>query len=64
MKTLSESLVLVTPTNVEEMKRYKRQQAAEAGQLAAAAAIKIVEHKVVLRQEEKEPEENLDEWFV
>ena len=64
MKTLSESLVLVTPANVEAMRRYKQQQAAEAGQLVAAAATKIVEHKVALRQEEKEPEENLDEWFI
>ena len=64
LKVLSESLTLVNPANVDAMQRYKRQQAAKAGQLTAAAAVKIVEHKVALRQEEKEPEKNLDEWFV
>jgi len=64
LKVLSKSLCLVTPTNVEKMKQYKRQQSAAAGQLAAAAAIEIVEKPVSIRENiDEEQEENLDEWF-
>ena len=64
LKVLSKSLCLVTPTNVEKMKQYKRQQSAAAGQLAAAAAIEIVEKPVSIRENiDDEQEENLDEWF-
>ena len=64
LKVLSKSLCLVTPTNVEKMKQYKRQQSAAAGQLAAAAAIEIIEKPVSIRENiDEEQEENLDEWF-
>lgn len=64
LKVLSKSLCLVTPTNIEKMKQYKRQQSAAAGQLAAAAAIKIIEKPVSIRENiDEEQEENLDEWF-
>lgn len=64
LKVLSKSLCLVTPTNVEKMKQYKRQQSTAAGQLAAAAAIEIVEKPVSIRENiDEEQEENLDEWF-
>lgn len=64
LKVLSKSLCLVTPANVEKMKQYKRQQSAAAGQLAAAAAIEIVEKPVSIRENiDEEQEENLDEWF-
>lgn len=64
LKVLSKSLCLVTPTNVEKMKQYKRQQSTAAGQLAAAAAIEIVEKPVSIQENiDEEQEENLDEWF-
>ena len=64
LKVLSKSLCLVTPTNVEKMKQYKRQQSAAAGQLAAAAAIEIVEKPISIWENiDEEQEENLDEWF-
>lgn len=64
MKILSRSLALVTPSNIEEMKKYKRAQATSAGHVTAAAATEIVEHKIYIREDKKEPqEENLDAWF-
>ena len=65
MKVLSKSLCLVTPTNVEKMKKYKRQQSAAAGQVIAAASVQIVEHQISVKENKDEPKEdfNLDEWL-
>lgn len=65
MKVLSKSLCLVTPTNVEKMKKYKRQQSVAAGQVIAAASTQIVEHQISVKENKEEPKEdfNLDEWL-
>ena len=65
MKVLSKSLCLVTPANVEKMKKYKRQQSAAAGQVIAAASAQIIEHQISVKENKEEPKEdfNLDEWL-
>lgn len=64
LKVLSKSLCLVTPTNVERMKQYKRQQELKVGYLIAAANTEIVERNIIIKENKDEPqEENLDEWF-
>lgn len=66
MKVLSKSLCLVTPTNIERMKKYKREQAMAAGYIIAAANTPIIERKVAITENIDEPrndEEDLEEWF-
>ena len=59
-KILSESLCLVTPTNVEKMLQYKKTQLAKAQLLAAAANQEIKEHIVPIKEIEERKKEILN----
>ena len=65
IKTLTASLGLVTPRNVDKMKRYKRAQTAQAGQLTAAAAIEIKEYSAPIQENKSKPKEewNFEDWL-
>ena len=65
-KILSRSLYRVTPTMIEEMKKYKRSIAMAAGQVVAAAKIEIVDRPVTIQENTTEKTRNdwdIDEWL-
>ena len=65
MKKLSSSLALVNPRSVEEMKKYKRDQAAQAGIVAAAASVEIREYSAPIQENKEKPKEqwNFEDWL-
>ena len=60
MKVLSESLCLVTPTNVEKMLQYKKRQLAKAELLATAANQETKEYVVPVKEIEDRKKEILN----
>ncbi len=65
LKVLSSSLALVTPKNVEEMKKYKREETSKAGVVTAAAAVKIKEYSAPIQENKSKPKEqwNFEDWL-
>jgi len=65
VKKLSSSLALVNPRNVEEMKKYKRNQTASVGTIAAAASVEIKEYSAPIQEnKEKQKEQwNFEDWL-
>ena len=58
-------LALVNPRSVEEMKKYKRGQAAQAGIVAAAASVEIREYSAPIQENKEKPKEqwNFEDWL-
>ena len=65
LKKLSESLCLVTPTNIEQMMQYKRQQEYNNNKIISAMKTETCEHIVNIKENtsSNKTEWNPDDWI-